>query len=438
MNRESESRDTEVTEEVVSTVDIVDSSIGSIPRGIYVPPPSVTTNLKTEDDEAVSKIDKHNHGGYVRIVDAKGKFFPCGFSRPIGTTTVMIVGKKRSRLETTTSDNNKCTQHTNYCDDGDINGTSNSTLDESKETEVVQQIQTITEERLHPEEALFLHLRGLLRIDFESALTNNNMNGDDKPNEEEGKTITLTTQYFFTTILPECEIPLAAYLVYAHLRAQGYILMRYTHERIKLLCELSKSLQQKQERQKQKEKRHSDQKTSCDLKTTEDVPNNMSKELPNDDDKSIMNGHTYPSNSKERYRTRPLRSKLSDDIANAPPPRVISLDRFSCSSSSDDGSNKKMICRLAYHAYNPNRKFKRTNPGLPDFGVAIMPFHSDEGTSEPTFGTLKSLVSMCESGKCEEESENSTTGMPLRVATVADGGAVIVFGVTHGEVLRVL
>ena len=52
----------------------------------------------------------------------------------------------------------------------------------------------------------------------------------------------------------------------------------------------------------------------------------MSKELPNDDDKSIMNGHTYPSNSKERYRTRPLRSKLSDDIANAPPPCVMSLD----------------------------------------------------------------------------------------------------------------
>ena len=181
-------RDAEVTEEVDSPIDIVDSSIGSIPRGIYVPPPSVTTNLKTEDDEAVSKIDKHNHGGYVRIVDAKGKFFPCGFSRPIGTTTVIIAGKKRSRLETTTSD--MCTQHTN-CDDGDINGTSNSTLDESKETEVVQQIQTITEERLHPEEALFLHLRGLLRIDSESALTtnnnNNNMNGDDKPNEEEGK-----------------------------------------------------------------------------------------------------------------------------------------------------------------------------------------------------------------------------------------------------------
>ena len=56
------------------------------------------------------------------------------------------------------------------------------------------------------------------------------------------------------------------------------------------------------------------------------------------------------------------------------------------------------------------------------------------GTSDPTFDTLKSLVSMCESSNCEEEGENSTTGMPLRVATVADGGAVIIFGVTHGEV----
>ena len=74
---------------------------------------------------------------------------------------------------------------------------------------------------------------------------------------------------------------------------------------------------------------------------------------------------------------------------------------------------------------------------MPDFGVAIMPFHSDKSTDEPTFDTLASLVSMCESSRVEKEGEDTDSGrssIPLRVVTVADGGACMAFGITHGDV----
>jgi hypothetical protein len=125
------------------------------------------------------------------------------------------------------------------------------------------------------------------------------------------------------------------------------------------------------------------------------------------------------NDTKERYKkSRTLRLQLSDDVATAPPPCVVtSLDENDI--------------RLAYYAYNPNAHFKRSNPGLPDFGVAVMPFNN----SQPTFDTLSSLVSMCEGA--DDSDINTKSGIPLRVVTVADGGAVIAFGVTNGEVPRI-
>ncbi len=101
--------------------------------------------------------------------------------------------------------------------------------------------------------------------------------------------------------------------------------------------------------------------------------------------------------------------------------------------------------RLAYYAYKPNSRFKRTNPGLPDFGVAVMPYNDNQ----PTFETLFALVSMCEGGGRNGADNDDDIvdddagggggggggiGIPLRVVTVADGSAVIAFVVTNGEV----
>jgi len=174
----------------------------------------------------------------------------------------------------------------------------------------------------------------------------------------------------------------------------------------------------------------------------EDHLDSMSKKMSNNGDcESVsQNGETENGDDtisvtsiNSRTKTRPLRLKLSDDVAMAPPPCVISLG------SSDANTGKPKI-RLAYYAYNPNARFRRSNPGMPDFGVAVMPYHSDNDNG-PTFGVLNSLVSMCEEGERPEVKEDvnkcsngAAGGIPLRVVTVADGGAVIAFGVTNGDV----
>ena len=328
--------------------------------GVYVPPPS-------------NKNNGQPHGGYVRIVDAKGKSFPCGFSRPIGCvmeTVALVSGKKRSRSSEKIED-----VQTNDMDNNELDVAGSC---ESSEVEQ-QRKRTITEERLHPEEALFLHLRGLLRI------VSNDSGELNEAREQRNIThhATLTTQDLFCNVLKECNIPLGSFLAYSHLRAQGYILTRYTEQRMNLLCRTKLAMKEAM------------QTNGSDFGATSQMNDN-----------------------KERCKSsRTLRSQLSDDLATAPPPCMVT--------SIDENE-----IRLAYYAYNPNAHFKRSNPGLPDFGVAVMPFNN----SQPTFDTLNSLVSMCEGA---DGTNNTKSGIPLRIVTVADGGAVIAFGVTNGEVPRI-
>ena len=435
-------------------VDAIDTSI---PWGVYVPP-SAGKNINTNPSNGDDSGKFEQHGGYVRIVDSRGKSFPCGFSRPIGFVmeTVMF-GKKRSRVDK--SDIMMCTTNESECDDNKLQSSTTDT-----ETQVKHQKKTITEERLHPEEALFLHLRGLLKIESSSNTTTIN-NGEELTTESDNSRTSsriLSTQYLFCNMLPECNIPLAAYLAYAHLRGQGYILIRYTEQRIQLLCEMMEECKKKKLPRKKTnittnlldgEIHMNDKDVTEEGERSVVVDNSQSNDMiaqtPNKDDKVEI---CMKASSNIRYETRPLRMKLSDDIATAPPPCVVSLVRGDVNNTSltaalgkkKEEIPKKKEVRLAYYAYNPNSQFKRTNPGLPDFGVAIMPYHSDEYTDEPTFDTLNSLVSMCECRnddiKKGNDDNDSTRGMslPLRVVTVADGGAVIAFGITHGDVPNIV
>jgi len=164
------------------------------------------------------------------------------------------------------------------------------------------------------------------------------------------------------------------------------------------------------------------------------------------------NDSVSANSSAARIKSRPLRLKLSDDMANAPPPCVVSLDETDGTTPPSPGRQPTKVS-LTFYAYNPNARFGRSNPGLPDFGVAVMPYHSSGGGGGgPTFDILNSLVSLCEGGgggECsskskedgngcrnddDDEDDAATSGIPLRVVTVADGGAVIAFGLTNGEV----
>ncbi len=371
----------------------VDDSIDRLPWGIYVPPAIEIA----EDQDIVKNDDGRAGGGYVRIVDSRGKSFPCGFSRHVGSVSTAtekdeIAGKTRSRRD--------FLEKTSFIDnDGD------ECVDEELETKPTHKNViklTTAEERIHPEEALFLHMRGLLRIE---SISHHNITytGTSTSN----LTKTMSTQDLFCIMLPECKIPLAVFLAYAHLRAQGYILIRYSDQRMKLLFRM--------QRQTTKLEKETPQ-TNVTICQT----NQMNEQPVND------GGRTQVKSSWERFRTRPLRLLLSDDVATAPPPCVVSYPNASAVCVEKLTNN----LRLAYYAYNPNAHFKRSNPGIPNFGVVVMPFRS-----EPTFDALTSLVSLIEEGGDGGENwDCPRQGIPLRVVTVADSGAVIVFGVTNGDV----
>ena len=346
-----------------------------LPLGVYVQPGTTNSDNTGSDDK------KHQHDGYVRIPDAKGRN-TCGFSRPIGTImeAINVTSKKRSH-SFISKDLEECAKNDhNISVDEDATAKS-----EINTNETIQQKRTITEERLHPEEALFLHMRGLLRIEY---------------NHED-----MSTQDLFCRMLPECKISLAAYLAYAHLRAQGYILIRYSTERIKLL--IDQSLHPKEK----------DSSTTVEGESNNEAESTQKAEM-----------HNSSNNS-----WRQAKQKLSDDVARASPPCVVLFDEWNSNCSQD------LKTRLAYFAYNPNSNFKRSNPGLPDFGVAIMPFHSS-GARAPTFDTISALVTLCEGKSSDGRDENddsittASNEIPLRIATVADCGAVIVYGVTRGDV----
>ena len=352
----------------------------TLPLGVYVPPPTTTA------DGSDGSPEKQQHDGYVRIPDAKGRN-TCGFSRPIGTVmeTITVASKKRSH--SLISKDLECTKDHDITIDHDATAESET----NTKSETMQQKRTITEERLHPEEALFLHMRGLLRIEY---------------NHE-----TMSTQDLFCSMLPECKISLPAYLAYAHLRAQGYILIRYSAERIKLL--LARSLNARE-------------KDSSNIAEGGENSNDNKLEVS----ESTKNADIHNSSNNS---WRQAKQKLSDDVATASPPCVVLFDEWNSNCSHD------LNTRLAYFAYNPNSNFRRSNPGPPDFGVAIMPFQSS-GVSVPSFDTISALVALCENKQNDggDETEDSITAasneIPLRIATVADCGAVIVYGVTRGDV----
>lgn len=70
--------------------------------------------------------------------------------------------------------------------------------------------------------------------------------------------------------------------------------------------------------------------------------------------------------------------------------------------------------QLAWRVYRPNAKFRKTNPGPPDFLVAVSSF----SLPSPTFAEILSLL------RCECQGS-----IPLKLAAVSDSGTVLVFAV---------
>lgn len=332
---------------------------------------STTTAAASTKSSGVFVSPSSAHDGYVRLVSCKGRSFPTAFTRPTSCVIENIVRVKKRR-------------RTELCGGGDRIDSGELTTPDVTDvvsSETFQRRRTITEERLHLEEALFLHMRGLLKI------------------ERNHSEQVMTTKDLFA-VLKDCRVPIPVYLAYAHLRAQGYILTRYTKARVELLCDVMKYGSEDSERTADKVR---ERQGEVDI-----------EKLPRKDDFVIEETVASITGQNHVAVLQPAQEdpndtgamdnpckRLTADIARAPPPRVSNLGALDASS-------------LSYYAYSPNALFRRTNPGMPDFAVAIAQFHSDVG---PTFDSLKRLVDT-----------STLDGLPLRVVAVADSGVVVVLG----------
>jgi hypothetical protein len=372
----------------------------ALPWGVYIPPLSIQ-----ETKEVGEKMNGLE--GYVRIMDKRGKSFQCGYSCSVKSSEAVRTAKRsHDQISSDLQNSDEGVGTSAQVDQSTIKPTDNAS----------------PEERLHPEEALFLQMRGILRVESRTAANKPICN-------EQRIHATMSTPALFNKMLPECNISLTAYLVYAHLREQGYILMRYTKDRIKLL-RMMVALDQR--RKGDNFVVSNGAVVSADNATVEKTVSGNGKtkstNTRKEDNTCTFSKEDLETNNRPRSKKQTLKSELSDDVAHAPPPCVL------CNDKSTSESTQSTPLTLAYLAYNPNAHFKRTNPGIPNFGVAVMSYsHGERG---PTFDVLSSLVSLCQGNTddCSDECKTEESGFPLRIMTVSDSGAVVAFGVTDGDV----
>ena len=174
--------------------------------------------------------------------------------------------------------------------------------------------------------------------------------------------------------LPEAGVSLPVYLVYAHLRSQTYRVIRHNSKRRSLLEEM------------------------------QEYNNNNN----NDDDDDSSKGK-----KKQRRWNQDLvalKQSLQQSAVQSPPPSMWD----------DNDDNDDNVVEIAWDVYQPDSGFRKSNPGLPSMYVTVRPF----ATPSPSFREIQRLLQQC-------------AGIPLKIATVADGGTVVMFAVTDFGVPRI-
>jgi hypothetical protein len=170
-------------------------------------------------------------------------------------------------------------------------------------------------------------------------------------------------------LLDSLQVPMASYLTYAHLRQQTFRVMRYAPRRLPLLQELQE----------------------CPF-----------------------------SISSKQFRS--LKLKLRRNLQQSPPPTVFDNSITQIATPTTTGTSASVENespqiqpqpQFAYCVYPPDSQFSRSNPGQPAFLVVVTYF----GQSTLTFFTLLHLLELA-------------NGIPVKIATVADSGAVVMFGIS--------
>ncbi len=244
---------------------------------------------------------------------------------------------------------------------------------------------TSNSEYLFIEEALFLHERGLVDVFIPSL-------DEDKGNKQDldvftGNPADTKTIY---ALLHEMKIPLSIYLTYSFLRSQTFIVLRHTADRFNIIARLE-----------------------CE---------SMKNSSTSDGFKCDENKEMWKK-SKRKTSVVLLKKELRKDVFHASVPIIFrdhtdESDKRNESYSSDNlgttnHTNDDGGDQIAFDCYKPNGNFRKTNPGQPDFYVAITSY----AQPSPPFPKVKALVQIC-------------NGIPFRLASVSDGGTVVMFNIT--------
>jgi hypothetical protein len=280
------------------------------------------------------------------------------------------------------------------------------------------------------EEVLFLHERGMIecyRYDDD----------DNKNNTNDSKLITSTENgdagrqrldsyqlYNMLEVSGGDSISLPIYLVYAYLLQQDYRVLRHFDNRRDILdaMEQEKSPTQVQHDDGDKDGKSNDQDTvgeDDDDDRDDDDEQKEDEEGEGENKGLITNDDSTDGVRRKRKRDKKaglkaLRLQLRREAAQAPPPILCNTSK---NSNDDDGTDVS----IAFDVYRPNSNFCKGAPGLPDFYVAGTHYNTSGGSGASlSFQQIQCLLAM-------------SAGRSLKIATVSDAGAVIMFGITdHG------
>lgn len=170
-------------------------------------------------------------------------------------------------------------------------------------------------------------------------------------------------------------------------------------------------------------------------------------------------GHCTLCSWQQRLKLSALKRLLRQDAAATPPPAVHATTTTSTFIKGENTMTS--FPSIAYDCYHPDSTFSSSNPGLPDFYVAITYYNnnfssintynsssskeeetdgsiSERLPSQPariSFDDLRSLLQMASQrvpvGSAEAHTTaTAATTVPLKIATVSDSGTVVMFGLT--------
>jgi len=406
------------------------------------------------------------------VTRSRGKTLDSG---GFGTTkTLQAFGGSKSCDASINGDGSENANNFSSDDDGDIGDEQDaelemakSPLDDNEQTATTKNPSSVAR-YLFLEEVIYLHERGMLHaylsLEEEEEEEDDN-DGADRDNNKK-KPLELRDLY---ELLPICHVPLATYLVYQHVRAQTYRVVRHTAGRRALLQAMEERIQSLQLLQQKKqqdgdandainEKESSSLlpdswclQESCSKKQRTSPGDNGEDAIEGQNDEPNRETSCQESNSSTTTNTTKkrrwgrgdsqfeiLRQQLRVDAAQAPPPQPG--------------------VGLAFDCYNPNTHFSSSCPGVPDFYVAITYFSSSSSSSTSScdkrsshrqqrqsfsFADLQKLLASAGSAESAAlpslalggpPADGSTTEdrapVPLKIATVSDSGTVIMFGVS--------